>query len=380
MFGKTKSHRKSYQHKLNMLLLEFIITDSQPFHILKSDGFKKLLFALDPLYSVPCDKTLKNLITDAYKVGVKELLSFIISSCEFISITTDLWTAKSKTGYIGITGHWVDENFKPYDILIAIESILYPHTAITISNYLEKYIEDYRLGNKVVCVVTDNGSNMKAAVNNLNKKNKKIQRLPCVAHTLQLTVIKSLESINKQVKRYRKLVKFFQSPKQSERLQEVQNGLNKKNQPSTENSDDEPLENFPTNILKSINEVPTRWNSKYNSWKRLIELKKPIIHLNATLHLEDDRNDKLDGERLQKIMICEEEWILLDELCSLFKPFDEVTTYFSGVEYATVSSILPIIYTLKLIYKNKLKEKYDIEIEDLDTTDETNDDNGKFNF
>src|SRR6266542_3344663 len=227
MFGKTKSHGKSYKHKLNMLLLEFIITDSQPFHILKSDGFKKLLFALDPLYSVPCDKTLKNLITDAYKVGVKELLSFIISSCEFISITTDLWTARSKTGYIGITGHWVDENFKPYDILIAIESILYPHTAITISN-------------------------------NLKKKNKKIQRLPCVAHTLQLTVIKSLESINKQVKRYRKLVKFFQSPKQSERLQEVQNGLNKKNQPSTKNSDDEPLENFPTNILKSINEVPTR--------------------------------------------------------------------------------------------------------------------------
>src|SRR5436853_4068692 len=149
IFGKTKSHGKSYQHKLNMLLLEFIVTDSQPFHILKSDGFRKLLFALDPLYSIPCDKTLKNLITNTYKAGVNELLSLIVSSCEFISITTDLWMAKSRTGYIGITGHWVDENFKSYDILIAIESILYPHTAIAISNYLEKYIEDYRLEDKV---------------------------------------------------------------------------------------------------------------------------------------------------------------------------------------------------------------------------------------
>ncbi|GBC25170.2 zinc finger BED domain-containing protein 4-like [Rhizophagus irregularis DAOM 181602=DAOM 197198] len=370
MFSKARSHGKSYQHKLNTLLLEFIITDSQPFHILKSKGFRKLLFALDPSYSIPCDKTIKNLITEVYKLGVKELLTLVINSCEFISITTDLWTARSKTGYIGITGHWVNENFKPYDILIGIKSILYPHTAVAISSYLEKYIEEYRLENKIVCVVTDNGSNMKAAVNILNQKNDKIQRLPCVAHTLQLTVIKALKSINKQVKRYRKLVKFFQSPKQSERLQEVQNELNKKTQPSNEDSDDEPLENLPTSILKNINEVPTRWNSKYNSWKRLIELKKPIIRLNATLHLEDDKNDKLDGERLQKIMLCEEEWVLLSELCSLFKPFDEVTTYFSGVEYATISSILPIIQTLKLIYKNKLKDNYDINIEDLDDNDD----------
>ncbi|CAB5292141.1 unnamed protein product [Rhizophagus irregularis] len=289
IFGKAKSHGKSHQHKLNILLLEFIITDSQPFHILKSNRFRKLLLGLDPSYSIPYDKMIKTLITDVYKLGIKELLSLIISTCEFISITTDLWMARSKAGYIGITGHWVDENFKPYDMLITIESIQYPHTAVVISKYLEKYIEEYRLENKIICVVTDNGSNMKAAVNILNQKNDKIQRLPCVAHTLQLTVINTLKSISKQ----------------------------------------------------------------------------PIIRLNATLHLEDDRSNKIDGERLQKIMLCEEEWIFLKELCKLFKPFDEMTTYFSGVEYVTISSILPIVETLKLIYKTKLKENYDTEIEDL---------------
>ncbi|GET54653.1 zinc finger BED domain-containing protein 1-like [Rhizophagus irregularis DAOM 181602=DAOM 197198] len=206
-------------------------------------------------------------------------------------------------------------------MLITIESIQYPHTAVVISKYLEKYIEEYRLENKIICVVTDNGSNMKAAVNILNQKNDKIQRLPCVAHTLQLTVINTLKSIK------------------------VQNDLNKKSQTLDNDSNDEPLENLTTNILKNINE--------------------PIIRLNATLHLEDDRSNKIDGERLQKIMLCEEEWIFLKELCKLFKPFDEMTTYFSGVEYVTISSILPIVETLKLIYKTKLKENYDTEIEDL---------------
>ena len=109
-------------------------------------------------------------------------------------------------------------------------------------------------------------------------------------------------------------------------------------------------------------------------------MKKLIVRLNATLCLEDDRNDKLDGERLQKIMLCEEEWVLLEELCKLFKPFDEVTTYFSGIEYATISSILPIIHALKLIYRKKLKDKYNINDKEIieNDKDNYNDDVGKF--
>ena len=130
--------------------------------------------------------------------------------------------------------------------------------------------------------------------------------------------------------------------------------------------------------------IQTHWNSKYNSWKRLLELKKSIIYLNATLHLEENRNDRLDGQRLQKIMICDEELILLEELCKIFKPFDEVTTFFSGVNYATISSILPIIEALKVIFKKKLKEKFKINFEDLEdenNNNKNNDDNdGKFNI
>lgn len=71
-------------------------------------------------------------------------------------------------------------------------------------------------------------------------------------------------------------------------------------------------------------------------------------------------------------MITEEEWILLEELCSLFKPFDEVTTYFSGVEYVTISSILPIIQAIKKIFAKKLKDKYKINSEDLNNFSDEN--------
>ena len=75
---------------MNVFLLEFIITDSQPFNILKSDGFRKFCSKLDSSFAIPCDKTIKELVTDAYKIGIKCLSSLITSSFESISITTDL--------------------------------------------------------------------------------------------------------------------------------------------------------------------------------------------------------------------------------------------------------------------------------------------------
>ncbi|CAI2190429.1 1255_t:CDS:2 [Funneliformis geosporum] len=134
IFNKIISHGKSQQYKLNIALLEFIITNSQLFNILKSNRFKKFLFKLDPVFVIPCDKTIKILILETYKVE----------------------TAKSKTGYIGIT-------------------------ADIITTYLEKYIENYNLEKKVIYIITDNSSNMKVAINILNNSNNNIQRLLCVA-------------------------------------------------------------------------------------------------------------------------------------------------------------------------------------------------------
>ncbi len=55
-------------------------------------------------------------------------------------------------------------------------------------------------------------------------------------------------------------------------------------------------------------------------------------------------------------MICEKEWDLMKDLIDLFQPFDELTTYFSGANYATMSSILLLIEATKSYYYNKLKE------------------------
>ena len=46
-------------------------------------------------------------------------------------------------------------------------------------------------------------------------------------------------------------------------------------------------------------------------------------------------------------MLDEHEWQLLKKLIEVFKPFDELTTYFSEIKYTTLSVVNPSIEALK---------------------------------
>jgi len=361
------------------VLIDLIIAQSLPFNLVNSKQFKSFCNVINPAYSIPCTKTIKTIISEEYKAGVSNLSLYLESSCNYITITTDLWTAKSKDSYIGITGHWLTKEFEPCNILLTIEKIPYPHTGDAVSTYISNCLRKFSLMDKLVCIVTDNGKNMVLATSIINREFGKVERLACTAHTLQLTVKVALKAIGKQVARYKKLVKFFSRPKQKERLDAAQINVNNfvRNNFSDRERDindydnnvddndvdngngggDDDAEDIPyPKIIRGVSEVKTRWNSKYISWKRLIKLKPAILSLNNLLKLSKNKIDKIDNRKLDRIMLCENEWRFMEDLIKLFAPFDELTTYFSGNDYVTISSILPLIESLKTVYEDKLLE------------------------
>ncbi|CAG8731125.1 25023_t:CDS:2 [Cetraspora pellucida] len=70
--------------------------------------------------------------------------------------------------------------------------------------------------------------------------------------------------------------------------------------------------NTVSKVLHLIKDCPTRWNSEYHSWKRLLKLKK-----------------------------------LVEELIKIFEPFNHATEKFSAKNYSTLSVVYPIIEVLK---------------------------------
>ena len=71
-------------------------------------------------------------------------------------------------------------------------------------------------------IVTDNGANMKKAVNDMGSISQNIRWQPCAAHTLQLIVGKGLNIVKLLILRTKRLIDFFLRPKYSEKLEEMQ--------------------------------------------------------------------------------------------------------------------------------------------------------------
>ncbi|CAB4390312.1 unnamed protein product [Rhizophagus irregularis] len=302
--AKVKPHKEPRNQEIRQAIAEWITIDNLPINVIQGKGYRKMMTTLDPAFPIPSNKRIKKEINTGYTNAIEELKILLGNTCESASLTTDLWTAKSKHGYIGVA--------------------------------------EFGLEGKITCVVTDNGSNMVNAINQWDG----VERLPCAAHTLQLSINRAFQKTNIYIKRIKRLVHFFtSSPKQSERLdnaqKECQRHKNTSLQDISDNSSDdsddddgtnEQVLNISTNlqepILRNIADIKTRWNSKYHSWNRLLKLRKAIEWLGATLPLSDNYDDRADGRRLKKRLLLPHEWNLLKQIVDLLEPFEDVTTYF----------------------------------------------------
>ncbi|CAG8819170.1 41057_t:CDS:2, partial [Gigaspora margarita] len=62
-------------------------------------------------------------------------------------------------------------DFEECDVLPAIEHFKYSYTSEQIKEYLESKIKEFGLNRKIICAITDNKTNIKKAIKDLNTKN-----------------------------------------------------------------------------------------------------------------------------------------------------------------------------------------------------------------
>ncbi|GBC05973.1 hypothetical protein RclHR1_06530013 [Rhizophagus clarus] len=234
----------------------------------------------------------------------KEKLKLLLKTAQSISLTTDLWSSRSKHGYLGLTATWINKNFEIMDVLLEISYFLTPHTAKAITEGIKNAIQKWEIENLVVSITTDNGANVVAAIRDLTP----IKRLSCAAHTLQLAISKGLKVVENLVSLQKEI--GYEEP------------------------------------LHLIQDISTRWNSSYLAWDQLIFLQYAVLQLSVNLSCSLISEEKTDGIRLKKIMIKDNEWELLDELCNILALFEKATRDFSGNTYVTLSQMFLIITDL----------------------------------
>jgi len=215
-------HKESRQIELQNLLVNWIILDIQPLIITQSESFRKLIKELDPAFVIPDTKLIKQIIYKSYDYTLPLIKEILNKNAISVSLTTDMWTAKNRQGFLGVTCSFLDKNFGMHEITLTVEYIRYPHTAQNISDTLFALLNDWELREKVHIITTDNGANMKKAIKDMGLIETNIKWQPCTAHTLQLVVGKGLNVVKLLVLRAKRLIDFFLRPKQSQRLEQIQ--------------------------------------------------------------------------------------------------------------------------------------------------------------
>ncbi|CAG8440231.1 13429_t:CDS:2 [Cetraspora pellucida] len=178
-------------------------------------------------------------------------------------------------------------------------------------------IDYWGLTGKIFTITLDNGANVKAAINKIEG----------------LVVGKGLLSAEVFVAHAKRLINFFISPKQNERLENAQQSL----------------------------QIPEANNSCFLAWERLLLVKDYIDIVLFMLSKDNSSEACQDYNRLKKIMLVDDEWSLMNDLIHLLGPFNEYTEYFSGSEYVMISMMYPLITalisnrSLDKIVRNKYK-------------------------
>ncbi|XP_039302645.1 E3 SUMO-protein ligase ZBED1 isoform X3 [Solenopsis invicta] len=316
-FYKNNNHKKMVLDKKIALM---IAIDLQPYSFVEDSGFLSLIHELDARYKVPCKKTFTEKIIPGIFEEASIKLKNILINIDWLSLTTDLWTSINSESYITLTCHFLYEN-ELKSCVLDTSVMMGQHTAKDIACHIQTILDHWTITkNKIVCITTDNGSDVKAACTILQ-----IRNLPCYAHTLNLVIkdaIKENKDFDAIVKKCSDIVTFFKrSNKAMKVLNNEQVTLGRK---------------VPLKVLKDVlKDVETRWNSTYIMLDRLIEIGDAL-----TIALSK-------SAKAPSILMPEEKDVITEALLVL-KPFKDITEKMSGDKYVTASLIIPMTVEIQM--------------------------------
>ncbi|XP_068130731.1 E3 SUMO-protein ligase ZBED1-like isoform X2 [Hyperolius riggenbachi] len=293
----------SKQTNLDEELMRMIALDFQPFSIVDDQGFKNFVKAIDPSYVLPNRKTLTTLMQSMYEGTMAQVMESV-KDASAVCLTTDCFTSQTKVSFMAVTCHYIDKYFKRMSYLLDCFSFTESHSADHLAAELQRICEEWGITDKVSACVSDNESNIKAAIQKLGWKN-----VACFAHALNLIVRESLKPIQETVAKVKNVVENVHG---STIATEVLNAIQKQ---------------MGLEELRLKQDVVTRWNSTYYMLRRFYEQKEAII---STLTLV---NPSLPTLTL-------DEWDIIKDACEILKPFEEVTVEICAERYMTTSKVI----------------------------------------
>ncbi len=349
-----------YKAKLESVL-DCLIDSGYPLSMVDQTWFRKMLQFTDHKFKLPGSAKLNKLLFAKWEDG-KERMKNLLVRARRVTICVDGWSMKGlSNAFFGISACFYDDSTeKAWHIVLGLVQLHHPHTGEALAKAMLDCFERWQLqSSKIMLVVSDNGSNIVKAVKVMNEfseageqaeaetesvtedsddsgdddatedlendENADIttdldnvmtefddhstyKRMPCMAHTMQLTIKKCYaEHYNKTIVKARVIVSRIR--RSSVAVQKLIEKTGK----------------------TLISDNSTRWNSTYYMCKRLMDLKIPV-------------NEILIEMDIDTLLVSE--WGIIEELVRLLEPFTAHTNLLQS-DARSLSYVFPAILDLK---------------------------------
>lgn len=296
----------------------------RPLSLVEGEAFMDMIEYACPGYKCPSRWWFTKQLEKEYQRVLDDLKGNLKMRSSKITLTTDAWTSIATESYLGVTCHYINENWEMVSFVLCTLPLEDRHTGDNIALWIEEVAKkfDFSLHDDVQAIVHDNAANVVKALRILEEKHGVVS-LRCAGHTTQLIVNNALKEprISKALGAARSLVTYFHSSEvatQKLKLKQEQMG---------------------TPQHKLSQDVPVRWNSSFYMIKRLLEQRWPV-----TAALSDPEVTKAAKHYLD---MKADQWSILEDLHQALEPFEQATVFLSGEAYVTISVLPPMVKGLQ---------------------------------
>jgi len=184
-------------------LIDWILLNNQPFSEVDSEPLKRLLGLLKPV-DIMSSTTLKRRIIDRFNSKLCEMRGIFEKLDSKVSFTTDCWTSPNNISFMGITAHYIDNDWTLQSVTLDFLPLSDPHTGLNLSIAFSSVLEKFSLTEKVMGITLDNASNNDSFINlDLDNSFQKYHHIRCFAHVLNLGAQAALTVISPDLEKLR---------------------------------------------------------------------------------------------------------------------------------------------------------------------------------
>lgn len=198
-----------------------IIRHELPFRFAEYEGIRDLLnyvaFANQEI-KIVCRNTVKADTLKIYEKEKSKIRQILRDVPGKISLTSDLWSSITRDGYISLTTHYVNHEWKLEKRVLNFSYMPSPHNGLNICDKIFSMLTYWGIENKLSSITLDNASSNDTFVGFLKERlimrdalfsNGEFFHVRCCAHVVNLIVHEGLKEIDSAVEKIRESVRYY---------------------------------------------------------------------------------------------------------------------------------------------------------------------------